>query len=81
MQPGVKPIPESIISKPPSAELNLIKWIVSLPDYEILDNILKNLIEEKVDGIAKTRVTIELIEKIILLVEKSNSREYNQPRH
>ena len=44
---GLNPIPERIITKPPSAELKPDqKDQDSLPPYEILDGILKGLVEE-----------------------------------
>ena len=45
---GAKPIPERIITKPPSAELREDqKDSDSLPEYEVLDGILRGLIEEE----------------------------------
>jgi NAD+ synthase len=45
---GPNPIPERIITKPPSAELRADqKDSDSLPDYPVLDDILMGLVEEE----------------------------------
>ncbi len=71
-------IPESVISKPPSAELRPNqKDTDSLPEYEVLDRILKAYVE---DGLTLNEITNlgekkNTVEKVISMV---NSNEYKR---
>ncbi len=68
-------IPEETLTKPPSAELRPgQKDTDSLPEYEVLDPMLKAYIEEycSAEEIARTQgVELELVKKVIRLVELS----------
>ncbi len=67
-------IPERIIMRPPSAELRENQTDQdSLPDYEILDAILKLYIEEDMDAlsIAAKGFDVELVSKVIGLIKRS----------
>ena len=73
--PNTNVVPENSINKEPSAELNLNqKDQDSLPPYEILDEILKNIIEEEasLDFIIKLgheKKLVHRIYKLLLLSE------------
>ena len=65
-------IPESSITKPPSAELRPDQTDQdTLPPYDVLDGILKLYIEEwkEVDEIAAAGFDRELVERILKLVD------------
>jgi len=67
-------IPERIIMRPPSAELRENQTDQdSLPDYEVLDAILKLYIEEDMDAlsIAAKGFDVKLVSKIIGLIKRS----------
>ncbi|MCK4701388.1 MAG: NAD+ synthase, partial [Bacteroidales bacterium] len=75
-------IPESTILKPPSAELKHDqKDTDSLPDYEILDNILFLYIEKQMssDEITKNGFDNKLVRKIIHLVNINEYKRYQAP--
>mgnify|MGYP006429955415 CR=1 FL=1 len=64
-------IPENIISKPPSAELRPNQLDSdTLPDYDTLDTILKQAIEEhkSVDEIAQAGIDKQMAEKIMRML-------------
>ena len=64
--PKGKVIPENIITKPPTAELkDNQKDTDNLPEYEILDEILKSLVEKEisVEKIVKKVLTKNLLRK------------------
>lgn len=75
-------IPQNIIDKPPSAELRPDqKDSDSLPDYEILDQILYHYVDER-----KTKEEIlglnfdpEVVSRIIQLVNNSEYKRYQSP--
>ena len=75
-------IPEHIITKPPSAELrHNQKDSDSLPDYDILDDILELYIEGRLgpkDIIAKGYEK-PLVERILRLVNRSEYKRYQTP--
>jgi len=80
-QPGVPPIPESSITKPPSAELRPDQLDSdSLPDYEILDAILDGYVEQDVS-------TSELItrgfdpETVMRVVTLTDAAEYKRRQY
>ena len=68
-------IPQSTIDKPPSAELRPDqKDSDSLPDYEILDNILQDYVEENrapADIAAAHGYSPELVRKVSCMVDRS----------
>ena len=68
-------IPQSILDKPPSAELRPGQRDTdSLPPYEVLDPILEAYVEryQSVDQIAESYgFPLELVQKVVRLVEKS----------
>ena len=68
-------IPQSTIDKPPSAELRPgQKDSDSLPDYEVLDNILQDYIEENrapEDIAAAHGYTPDLVRKVTCMVDRS----------
>ena len=75
MGPDGPAMPERIISKPPSAELrDNQRDDDSLPPYEILDPILRGLVEDElsVDGVAACgfdRAVVARIERLLCLAE------------
>lgn len=75
MGPDGPVMPERVISKPPSAELRPDqKDSDSLPPYEILDPILKGLVEEEVDidtlvGRGFERDVVARIERLLYIAE------------
>ena len=79
-QPG--PVPESIVSRPPSAELRPDqKDTDSLPAYETLDAILEAYIEEDAD---RTQLELEglpteAIERVIALVDRAEYKRRQAP--
>lgn len=75
-------IPENTILKPPSAELKHDqKDTDSLPDYEILDDILFLYIEKQMssDEITKKGFDNKLVRKIIHLVNINEYKRYQAP--
>ena len=75
-------IPQSIIDKPPSAELRPNqKDEDSLPPYEVLDEILKAYLDDKLprEEIAKKGWDGELIDKIIKTVTGSEFKRRQMP--
>lgn len=73
-------IPESIITKPPSAELRPDqKDSDSLPDYDVLDKILLHYIERQ-DGVKEiadgTGFETELIRNVIRLVDQNEFKRF-----
>jgi NAD+ synthase len=75
MGPEGPVMPGNVITKPPSAELREDqKDSDSLPEYEVLDAILKALIEEEISGeeiIARghDRDTVQRIERLLYIAE------------
>ena len=78
-------IPESSITKPPSAELRPNQTDQdSLPPYDVLDGILKLYIEEwqEVDAIVAAGFDRELVERILKLVDTNEfKRRQAAPTH
>ncbi len=75
-------IPVNTITKPPSAELRPDqKDSDSLPDYEILDKILYNYIEERKgpDEIIKMGFPEKIVHKILKLVNTNEYKRYQTP--
>ena len=72
-------IPQRIITKPPSAELREDqKDTDSLPEYDILDAILKKLVEENfsLDQIVKEGFEINDVKRISMLLSKSEYKRF-----
>ena len=77
--PNDNVIPRNIIEKPPSAELREDqKDTDSLPDYEILDEILKNLVEEEnsIENISVKGFDRKVVEKIAKLLARSEYKRF-----
>lgn len=76
---GEEIIPQRIIDKPPSAELRPGQIdLDSLPDYQIVDNVLQGYVEDylRVDNIAeKYQIPIEIV---LNLVRKIHQAEYKR---
>jgi NAD+ synthetase len=72
-------VPVEILSKPPSAELRPgQKDTDKLPDYEILDPILKAYIEEQlsVDEIANRGFDLSMVERVTTMVDQSEYKRF-----
>ncbi len=75
-------IPENIITKPPSAELRPNqKDSDSLPDYDILDEILEHYIEEQLGPkeIVSLGFDSQLVARILKLVNRSEYKRHQTP--
>ena len=78
----VEPIPESSISKPPSAELRPGQQDSdSLPDYEELDAILAMYVEQDLtaDQIAAAGFDLETVKRILLLTDRAEYKRRQYP--
>ena len=72
-------IPKRIISKPPSAELREDqKDTDSLPEYDVLDTILRKLVEDdlSLEQIAKEGFDVKDVKKISMLLSKSEYKRF-----
>ena len=72
-------IPDNIINKPPTAELrNDQKDTDSLPEYDILDEILKSLVEQEisVEKIISKGFEREVVEKTAQLLARSEYKRF-----
>ena len=77
--PRGKVIPENIINKPPTAELRENqKDTDSLPEYNILDEILKDLVEKEisVEKIVSKGFDKKVVEKIAQLLARSEYKRF-----
>jgi NAD+ synthase (glutamine-hydrolysing) len=75
-------VPESIISRPPSAELRADqKDSDSLPDYPTLDAILEAYVEEDADRetLVMAGFSEDAIDKVIGLVDRAEYKRRQQP--
>jgi NAD+ synthase (glutamine-hydrolysing) len=75
-------IPESIITKPPSAELRANqKDSDSLPEYDVLDPILYQYIEQRrgPNGLEQMGFDRKLVERILKLVNTNEYKRYQTP--
>ena len=75
-------IPDSIITKPPSAELRPDqKDTDSLPPYDMLDQILEAYIEKQQPPIKMTAMGFdsELVNRIITMVDQNEYKRYQTP--
>ena len=77
--PNGEVIPERIITKPPSAELREDqKDTDSLPEYDILDAILKKLVEDNlsIDEIVAEGYEVADVKKISMLLSRSEYKRF-----
>ena len=75
-------IPENTINKPPSAELRPgQKDTDSLPEYDLLDQILYNYIELQMgsNDIIKKGFEAEIVNKVLSLVDRSEHKRHQTP--
>ncbi|MBE9061533.1 NAD+ synthase [cf. Phormidesmis sp. LEGE 11477] len=75
-------IPDNIITKPPSAELKPDQVDQdSLPDYEILDDILERLVQKQqsADDIVAAGHSAATVEKVVRLVTRSEFKRRQTP--
>jgi NAD+ synthase (glutamine-hydrolysing) len=76
------PIPENSITKPPSAELAPGQQDTdSLPDYELLDALLDDYVEQDLgsgDLIAKG-YDADLVQRVIMLVDRAEYKRRQMP--
>ena len=78
----VAPIPESSISKPPSAELRPGQQDSdSLPDYEELDAILEMYVEQDLSAeqITTAGFNAETVKRILLLTDRAEYKRRQYP--
>ena len=77
------PIPQSVIDKPPSAELRPDQLDVdSLPDYEKLDPLLKAYVEDRLSSeeiLAETDIDSETATRIIQMVDRNEYKRRQSP--
>lgn len=79
---GKKVIPQSIIDRIPSAELrDNQKDSDSLPEYDLLDRILKGFIEEKLsrDELISRGLPKEEVERVLRLVDRNEYKRRQSP--
>ncbi len=79
---GSQMIPRSIITKPPSAELRPEQLDTdSLPDYDVLDPILKSYVEDdlSVDEIVAQGFKKPLVKRIIKMVDQNEYKRRQAP--
>jgi NAD+ synthase (glutamine-hydrolysing) len=78
----VPPIPENSITKPPSAELRPGQLDTdSLPDYELLDDVLDDYVEgdKGYDDLIAAGFDHELIERVITMVDRAEYKRRQYP--
>jgi NAD+ synthase (glutamine-hydrolysing) len=78
----VPPIPEDSITKPPSAELRPGQLDTdSLPDYELLDDVLDDYVEgdKGYDDLIAAGFDHELIERVITMVDRAEYKRRQYP--
>ena len=76
------PIPENVLTKPPSAELRPNqKDEDSLPPYDVLDPILKAYVEDDmpIDKIVAEGFDKKVVKKIVTLVDRSEYKRRQAP--
>lgn len=79
---GKEVIPKAILEKPPSAELRPDqKDSDSLPEYDVLDSILRLYIEEQqsLSEIAKSGIDAKTVEKVLKLVDLNEYKRRQSP--
>ena len=78
----IEPIPQSSITKPPSAELRPGQQDSdSLPDYELLDGIIRAYVEDNLsaDQIIAQGFTAETVHRIIRLIDRAEYKRQQYP--
>jgi NAD+ synthase (glutamine-hydrolysing) len=81
-QEGRELIPESVLERPPSAELRYEQRDQdSLPAYDVLDAILAGYVEEDLDAVELVRrgLPAEDVERIIRMVDRSEYKRRQAP--
>jgi NAD+ synthase (glutamine-hydrolysing) len=76
------PVPESVVTRPPSAELREGQQdIDSLPDYDTLDRILEAYIEEDADReqLEMMGLPSEAVERVLSLVDRAEYKRRQAP--
>src|SRR5215210_20591 len=76
------PVPESIVTRPPSAELREGQQDTdSLPDYDTLDQILEAYIEEDADReqLEMSGLPSEAVERVLSLVDRAEYKRRQAP--
>ena len=80
---GGEIVPESVLTKPPSAELRPDQLDTdSLPPYEVLDPVLEAYVEEDLTGaeiVAAGIADAELVERVVHLVDASEYKRRQAP--
>ena len=79
---GAGPVPQSIVDRPPSAELRPDqKDSDSLPDYDTLDGILEAYIEEDADReqLVLAGFDPDVVDRVITLVDRAEYKRRQQP--
>jgi NAD+ synthase (glutamine-hydrolysing) len=79
---GRELVPSSVLDRPPSAELAPDQRDTdSLPDYDVLDRILEGYVErdESPEEIAATGLPIEVVEKVIRMVDGAEYKRRQAP--
>jgi NAD+ synthase (glutamine-hydrolysing) len=79
---GDHPVPQSIIDRPPSAELRADqKDSDSLPDYDMLDAILEAYVEEDADReqLLLAGFPEDAVDRVIALVDRAEYKRRQQP--
>jgi NAD+ synthase (glutamine-hydrolysing) len=75
-------VPESVLERPPSAELRAEQTDQdSLPPYEVLDAILAGYVEEDLDGVelARRGLPREDVERVIRMVDRAEYKRRQAP--
>ncbi len=79
---GAQPIPERIITRPPSAELRADQLDAdSLPPYEVLDAILTRYMEndQSVDSIVAAGFDVAVVERVTRLIKSNEYKRRQAP--
>ncbi len=81
-QADTERIPQTIITRPPSAELrDDQKDSDSLPDYDLLDAVLKNYVEldHSADELIKAGFPEEMVRRVIRMVDRNEYKRRQNP--
>jgi NAD+ synthase (glutamine-hydrolysing) len=76
------PVPQSIVDRPPSAELREGQQDAdSLPDYDTLDRIVQGYVEEDADRerLSMNGISDEDVERVIALIDRSEYKRRQAP--
>ena len=80
--PGARSIPESVLEKPPSAELRPDqKDEDSLPPYAVLDEVLEGYVEQDLSAaeIVAEGFDRETVDRVVALVDRSEYKRRQAP--